>query len=109
MRVASRIEPELGVEHVARGITVIAIAIGMEMAVGDDEIDALRLAADLSYGVPGAVASSDDLRLHLRRLRPVFCEHRYHAARGVAVQRGERPPQHFDPLRRGEAEAASLT
>ena len=70
--------------------------------------NAVRDALHLGDRVVGAVTPADDLGLGLRRVGAVFGEDRDHAPRRIAVQRRERSAQHFDTLRRGNAEASRL-
>ncbi len=99
---------EFRVEELAPRLAVVAVAVGLETVARDLEIDGARLPADLRDEIGRPEAAADRLQRHLRRFGTVLGEHRYDAARRVSIKRRERPAQHFDALRRHEAEAGGL-
>ena len=101
-------ELQLGVADRALGGAVVAVAVGAKVARRDDVAQARRRAARLRAEPHDAVAAAGDAEVERRPRRRVFGEDLDHAARGVAVERRERPAQHLDAIGRAEVDVREL-
>ena len=99
---------ELGVADGALGRAVVAVAVGAEVARGDDVAQAVHRAARFCAEAHDAVAAAGDAEVERRPRRGVFGEDLDHAARRVAVERREGTAQHLDAIGRAEVDVRDL-
>ncbi len=99
---------ELRVELVARGGAVVAVAVGAEARDPGDVIEVALLSPELQPRLARAVGAGERRRAEGGLGRTVRREDLHHAARGVAVEAREGPPQDLDPVGRGQVERRGL-
>ena len=99
---------QLQVADAALGGAVIAAAIGREAARAGVVAERALRAAQRAAEAQGAVAAAGQAEAQGGWPAAFFGEDLQHTARGVAVERRERPAQHLDAIRRGEVDVRDL-
>ena len=108
-RVAARFPFQLGVELLAVGLRVRAVAVGVKARPVGEGAERAGFAARLRADAPRAPGTGQCLARERRLPGAIGGEELDHAARGVAVEAGDRPAHDLDALRRGKVEVCRLS